>query len=190
MLEKEDFQVYQEYGKSVMDLYNKEGGGGTGFQIKAPSGKSYIMTNRHVCFKEKRFRVVNKLLDIDQYVKVIEKYNRHDLCILEGIKEAPSLEVSKHVYFNSELFIMGYPSGQGLTLRKGYLVENVKIYPSMPYTPNAYYTTFIGHAGNSGSPILNREGKVISVWNMYDTEREGITYSVPLRYIIDFLSDK
>lgn len=60
---------------------------GTGFHVKAKSGKTYILTNFHVCFLADKNGYMNALTDKTfQRVKVIRRSNFTDLCLLTPVK--------------------------------------------------------------------------------------------------------
>ena len=87
--------LYTYKGSSVVKLTKTYNGkrGGTGFQVKAPSGKQYTLTNAHIC------AAGNKLIAHTQYgkkveVKVIEIYKKHDLCIMDPVKEVRPLKIA------------------------------------------------------------------------------------------------
>ena len=78
--------LYDYKGASVVKLTRTpmQFSGGTGFQIKAPSGKQYILTNAHIC------QIADSLYAKTQsgkisVVDVIKIYPHHDLCIMKPI---------------------------------------------------------------------------------------------------------
>lgn len=115
-----------------------------------------------------------------------------DLCVLSASKDAPSLELANNEASDTEpLFTLGHPFLRALTVYEGYLVraENVEVAyeektpeqctglgfemkdePTMFGVMSicmrslwAYDTTIKTFPGNSGSPVLNADGKVVGV---------------------------
>jgi len=102
----------------------KDGGGGTGFQIEAPSGTSYIVTNSHVCElairdgKEKNFLLVAKN---DRFIKrrVLEVSDQSDLCLVEGWPGLSGLKVGSEVVLGDTVVAVGHPLLGPITVTVG-----------------------------------------------------------------------
>lgn len=108
-----------------------ERGSGTGFLVKAPSGKDYILTNRHVC------EIGQLWLDPPhgqdkRPVKLtqIEVSEKTDLCILAApayLSDGLDLAASEPDY-DDGLAITGHPGGSRLPiLSRGVFLEKVKV---------------------------------------------------------------
>lgn len=93
----------------IRDSYN--GGGGTGFAVKAPSGQSYILTNDHVCGVSGDGRTVlvsgpegsmrRNIIGHDDY---------SDLCIIEGMPGVEGITVaSSEPDIGDTLTVVGHP---------------------------------------------------------------------------------
>lgn len=116
---KDDF--LNSYRNYVVKLTNIEGtNGGTGFYVKAPSGKIYTLTNGHVC----RLAVNGKLSLISDYgkstVEVISQYEDNDLCVVsvpDGIKSG--FRVAFGLRNTENIYVLGHPLLQPKTLTKG-----------------------------------------------------------------------
>ena len=81
--------------KVYMIRDNPNSGGGTGFAIKAPSGKSYIMTNDHVCrVSSNGTHVLVTGDDVNMYRRIIAHDPNSDLCLIEGIPGVEGLDVA------------------------------------------------------------------------------------------------
>jgi hypothetical protein len=96
---------------------------GTAFTVKAPSGKVYTLTNRHICDDSKDgylyfFNSDEKLVGKR---KILEKYNKHDLCLLEAMKDSPPITVADKVHIE-HIAVVGHPLGYPLTAVIGDLV--------------------------------------------------------------------
>lgn len=97
------------------------GGRGTGFSVQAPSGKSYIVTNGHVC---------DGALDhkLDMYVTVdgfkikrnmIKVSDETDLCIVEGLPAVKGLKVGSSFKIGDWINTVGFPGGGPQTMSGG-----------------------------------------------------------------------
>lgn len=98
-------------------------GSATGFEVKAPSGKVYTLTNAHVCgladaqgivmVEEKRFsgRLIPK--------HVIEVYDENDLCLVEGLQGYEGLTLASGSDVGDLVWSVGYPLGEGMNISSG-----------------------------------------------------------------------
>lgn len=120
--------LLKNVGKSIVKLHvpSRHGSGGTGYHIKAPDGKVYLMTNRHVCELAE-----NGILEAEYKggfypLKVIKIAAKTDLCLMEGIKGAKGLRLaSSNQEFADDVYSVGHPLLDDLTLSKGQ-VGNVR----------------------------------------------------------------
>lgn len=120
--------------KIMADL---RGGGGTGFQIKAPSGTSYIMTNSHVCqYIEDNDSADNKQTvlvvgDDGEYVKrrIVAISDKTDLCLVEGMPGVEGMSLGHEPDIGEHMVIVGHPHLKPVTLSAGDVIgtEDVQI---------------------------------------------------------------
>lgn len=119
-------QLKQDYinlsRKSVVTLMNvEETGGGTGFYVKAPNGKKYILTNAHVCRMGGPLGIVISINEARQKIfEIVESvYSEHDLCVLTAPKNAPALNIAKSVRDTENIYVLGHPLLEPLSLVPG-----------------------------------------------------------------------
>ena len=102
-----------------------DGGGGTGFAVKVPSGKSYILTNDHVCKISSDH--VTLLIEDDNGLsirrKIIERSIYTDLCLIEGIDGVEGLEVGDEPMVGQVVASIGHPSLMPITLSRGEVIS-------------------------------------------------------------------
>jgi len=199
--------IYSDYRKTVVKLIMPTGGGGTGFAIKAPSGKEYILTNKHVCGDNQTLLVESEALPRKIQMRVIEVSQEHDLCLVEAPYGLEAKSIGLLDLIGSKVFVVGYPRLQPLTPREGHIVGRESIPMASPpvdgecpagtiseigwmglqcYEP--YDSNIISveiHPGNSGSPLINRQGNIIGVVFAGNTVHGA---AVPLKYINSFLA--
>jgi S1-C subfamily serine protease len=97
-------------------------GGGSGFFVKAASGKTFIMTNQHVCELADSNGMLNIQLENTKRVfnrRIVEKYENHDLCLIEGIGDTDGLKLASSLDIGETIGLIGHPKLQPLTLNKG-----------------------------------------------------------------------
>jgi S1-C subfamily serine protease len=201
-----DEAIFASMSKSVIMLTAESGGGGTGFLVRAKSGKSVTMSNWHVCrlANEQGYINAKRAGDFEMKVRVKEVDPEHDLCILEAVPGSP-IRVGKPPALFSAVYVLGHPLLRPQTPSKGvYTGETVDslIYqferdgscakggiPVMTFfgagcqvTMPLSTTTAIIYPGNSGSPAVDGHGELIGAIN----SSEGDTHYgafIPLRFV-------
>jgi len=114
-------------------------GSGTAFEVKAPSGKVYTLTNRHIC----ELANANGELSIyDKKVtgelvtkKIVQVYDKNDLCLVEGLDGYDGLTIGDDVHVGDTVFAFGYALGEAMNVAEGRVKEygfTTLIDPSTP----------------------------------------------------------
>lgn len=114
----------------IKDVNRPNGGGGTGFHVRAPSGKTYILTNHHVCnvgTKDEDAQAGRDMLvlasDGSRHVRrIVATYPYNDLCLLEGIDGVKGLSVSSSNDVGDIVSAVGHPHLRPVTMTRGELV--------------------------------------------------------------------
>lgn len=111
----------RSYVGSKTVMIKKGQSGGSGFFVKAPSGKTYILTNRHVCDLSKDGTLEVVLPNNNRQVtkNIIEVYADHDLCLVESEGSYRGLDLASYLFTGQTIAIMGHPKLHPLTLSKG-----------------------------------------------------------------------
>lgn len=197
-----EYYMYEIVGGSVVHLSNQFGQG-TGFQVKAPSGKLYTMTNAHVCGTGKAL-IATTQDGKSHIVKVIQIYPDHDLCLMTPIKGLRALHVASKISKKERVWLLGHPGGSPLILESGHFAGDVSYSVSIdcPKNPETLslskcfeeiymqHINNISYPGNSGSPVVNKYGNVVGVLFAGVPSQPSKSFTVPLRFIQDFLKDK
>ena len=122
--------------KTFMIKGSKNGGGGTGFQVTAPSGQNYIMTNSHVCEGAlTQSQSKDSLIVMDDSGnsirrKILENSDFTDLCLLEGLPGVEGLKLANRgPSLGDTEYIVGHPLLRPLSVSHGEVVglKDVKI---------------------------------------------------------------
>lgn len=160
--------------------------GGTGFIIDA---KGYLVTNYHVIEKAKNVAVQNNRGEF--VAKIVFTDPSKDIAILkiddESFKPYNSVPyaISKNPAKLAEpIFTLGYPKneivyGQGyLSSLTGFNGDSLSCQIDMA-----------ANQGNSGSPILNKNGEVVGILNARQNSSEGFTFAIQGKYIFNALDE-
>jgi S1-C subfamily serine protease len=184
-------QQYQ--GKKLNEVVSKipKGsvvtGGGTGFIIDT---KGYVVTNAHVV-KGSSFAILYNNKG-DQYkAKIVFRDEEKDLAILKiddsdfaTFKSLPYSIKKANGNLGEEIFTMGYPKND-VVVGVGYLSSRTGLNGdtlSCQLQMNA-------NPGNSGSPVLNKNGEIIGVLNGRQAQADGVGFAIKSKNIYQVVED-
>lgn len=194
-------------------------GGGTGFLVNTPSGNTFILTNNHVCGlgneagmllidQEYYAQIVASSPDHDLCL-VSNPLNWDGISVASDSRDGQDVYIVGHPLLEPLALVKGQISGtmnvpifigynlpcDGKNDKKIDLSDDVMaaffgITSACVRTYEAQATTLNILPGNSGSPVVNHEGRIVGVAFAGREDGPGRGYIVPLKYIQKFLSDK
>ncbi len=159
----------------------------TGFLV---DGNGYIITNAHVVTDARNIIVENK--KGEQFLAIAVYINKiTDLAFLK-ISDTSFKKVSGLPYtfpkYSAELgehiFTLGYPReevvyGEGyLSAKSGYFGDTTSYQISISVNP-----------GNSGGPVINKNGEVIGIISSKETNADGVVFAIKSKNIYDALKE-
>ena len=160
--------------------------GGTGFLIDT---KGYIVTNAHVVDKAKHVAVQSSE-GTDFKVKVVYTDLDRDIAILKitdkKFKSPSSIPYSikrSGSDLAESIFTLGYPRND-IVYGDGYVASKT----GDKGDTLTCQITIPANKGNSGSPILNKNGEVIGVLSKKNNTAEGVAFAIQSKYIFTVLS--
>lgn len=161
--------------------------GGTGFLIDA---KGYLVTNAHVV-KDARNVAVQASNGHDFNAQIVYMDNNRDIAILKitdsRYKSAGTLPYAikrSGGRLAEPIFTLGYPRndivyGDGyVAARTGYNGDTLACQIAIP-----------ANRGNSGSPIVNKNGEIIGVISNKQNTAEGAVFAIHSKYIFTALNE-
>ncbi len=151
--------------------------GGTGFVIDT---RGYLITNAHVVNKAEKVTVQNRS-GVELNAQTIYFNDSMDIAILQIVdslyKTGPALPYGINRKNNADLaepiFSLGYPReeivyGEGyLSAKTGFNGDTLSCQISISANP-----------GNSGGPVLNRDGDVIGILSTRQKTADGVVFAI------------
>ncbi len=157
----------------------------TGFLI---DGKGYLVTNAHVVNRLKSVYVENAR---GEYFKAVSVFadNNSDLAILKitdtAFKTVLNLPYSirkNNLDLAEQIFTLGFPRNE-IVYGEGYLSAK----SGNDGDSTAYQLTVSVNPGNSGGPVLNKNGEVIGIITSKEKNADGVVYAAKSMNIFKLL---
>lgn len=194
--------ILANYGAGAVYYVHVGAGGGTGFVMRAKSGQPVFVTNSHVCSGKKVIEVSSRWGKRHTLLVVLKDDPSRDICIAEAPADSKTiLEVADDVNIGDITIVAGHPKLRPLELSYGEVIGRDILQIASPLGPREeckgeVVPTFFGlfclndmegytisnkiEPGNSGSPVLDKWGKVNGIV-FAGSDRLGIM--VPLEYL-------
>lgn len=172
---------------SSIDPSIKYVSGGTGFMIDA---KGYLVTNAHVV-KDATHVAVQSSNGNEYVAKVVYADAEKDIAILKitdknykAFSSVPyAIKRSTGVLAES-IFTLGYPRND-IVYGDGYIASKT----GFDGDTLSCQITVPANKGNSGSPILNKNGEVIGILSKKENTIEGAAFALRSKYIFEALNE-
>lgn len=187
------YKIFQNSADKVFYMMIPGMGGGTGFLVKAKSGKVVLITNDHICHPSKTgtLDVYQDGDTVAKSMKIIKTYPELDLCVVEAPRTDKYLEVdNSYGQIPTWAYVVGHPKLLPITITEGVTgpatvikvaVEDEYCDQKLSHVERREVMTFFGpvqacvaafkvrytsariFGGNSGSPVIDNSGRVIGV---------------------------
>lgn len=154
---------------------------GSGFAI----GETCVVTNAHV-IKDDNSVKITTYGGKEYTAEVYRKSTDLDIAVLVvpgGSFKALKIGNKTDVTIGEDVYAIGAPNGMSYTLTKGTLSSNKRIINGEEYLQ----IDAAINEGNSGGPLLNKNGSVIGMNTMKVKNSEGLGLSIPIGKIISYL---
>ncbi|MEJ7768559.1 MAG: serine protease, partial [Chitinophagaceae bacterium] len=159
--------------------------GGTGFLVDA---KGYVVTNAHVIGDNKNVVLQNnKSQEFKATIIKIDHVNDLAILKIEDEDYKPSLSLpygfkKMGADLGEEIFTLGYPRdeivyGQGyMSAKTGFNGDTLACQIAVAANP-----------GNSGGPVLNKNGEVVGILSTRQVQAEGVVFAIKTKNIYNSL---
>ncbi|MEP6846938.1 MAG: serine protease [Panacibacter sp.] len=152
-------------------------------------GKGYLVTNAHVLKGSGAVVVNNKGKEFN--ARIINIDNESDIAILkiqdDEYKPVSSLPYSikkSNVDLGEELFTLGYPREQ-IVYNMGYLSAE----SGFNGDTTSCQISLSANPGNSGGPVLNKNGEIIGILSTRETSAEGVVFAIKSKGIYKLVDE-
>lgn len=180
----------------IESLNDDKSTSGTGFVYKIENNKAYIITCYHVIDGSEDIYIydINKnklkasVLNYDELsdIAIITIENK------SHFKEAV-IASSNKIKLGDEVYTIGVPLNLDYigTLTKGIIsFVDRSLSLTTAYGSKNFETIQVDvrtNFGNSGGPLLNKQGKVIGMMFLKEEKIDGISFAIPIDYVIDIV---
>ena len=159
---------------------------GTGFIIDS---RGYLVTNAHVINKMKNIYVENSK---GEYFRVAPIYsdNTSDLAILK-ITDTANFKLGNTIPYSikrtnadlgEQIFTLGYPRNE-IVYGEGYLSAK----SGNEGDSTAYQISVSANPGNSGGPVINKNGEIIGIITSKNSSADGVVYAAKSKNILKLI---
>lgn len=177
--------IIEQYKQTVIQIATPYSTG-TGFYL---SDYNLIITNEHV-IRDNMEVVINGEALKKQLVKVLYKDQKYDLAFLEvpnGHNMPPIVlrDVQSPIMEGEEIIAVGHPFGLKYTVTKGIISSTVHEVSGINYLQHDAAL----NPGNSGGPLIGKEGEIIGVNTFIVKNGSNIGFSLPINYLKEAIED-
>lgn len=157
---------------------------GTGFYLK---DRGLVVTNHHVV-EGNREVIIEGTKFKKQLAKVCYSDRKYDLAFLQGPQNGDVLPeirlgVEKVLREHDPVMAIGHPFGLKFSVKKGVVSSVREMVNNIPYI----HIDAALNPGNSGGPLVDKDGDVVGVNTLGIQNSDNIGFSLPVRFLEEAL---
>lgn len=153
-------------------------------------GNGFVITNAHVVNNARNLIIENKKGD-QFYAKAVYVNNTTDLAILKiidtsfkKIQGLPYTFTKSMTDLGEQIFTLGYPRKE-VVYSEGYLSAK----SGYSGDTTSYQVNISVNPGNSGGPVMNRNGEIIGIISSKETNADGVVFAIKSDNIYEAIKD-
>lgn len=192
---KKNYPLKSDFEAIINEITKEAPATGSGFAI----GSNYVVTNYHVVESAKSIKIrgVNGDFNSSVDAQIVKTDPHSDLAILK-IDDPVSIEnipysLKTHLSeVGEDIYVLGYPltatMGEEIKLTTGIISSQTGYQGSI----SQYQVSAPIQPGNSGSPLLDKNGHLIGVVSSKHLDTENVSYVIKssyLRNLLDLIPD-
>lgn len=189
---KTNMEVLKDSLVYIESINNEYINTGTGFVYKKEKGYDYILTNYHIIEDYNKIYIYNKNKEkVNGKVEFFDKNKDIAIIKIENKLNLKKIKLgnSSKIKVTDEVYTLGIPIDFRYfgTFSKGIISS---INRKIKVDNNTYDTIQVDtniSLGNSGSPLINKNGEVIGIVFVTEEDINGISFAIPINDIIKIL---
>jgi S1-C subfamily serine protease len=160
-------------GAATVTLFT-ENSGGSGVHVQAESGKTYILTNKHVCglAVNGRINVRSNVTGVAISRKVVSVSREHDLCLVQPLQGVDGLSLGGGLEKGDTLHVIGNPRLDPLSVATGEMIDRTQI--EIVTGINVDRSSCDGSLMEINDPMLNMFGIFSACITKYDAIQANV----------------
>lgn len=173
--------------KSKIPENTKAISGGTGFLF---DGKGFLLTNAHVVKNSKNIIIQNNE-GREFKSTVVYKDVAKDIAIIKiddedftTIKNLPFGFKKSNSDLGEQIYTLGFPRNE-IVYNEGYISSKT----GFEGDSLSWQVTISANPGNSGAPLLNKNGEIIGIISNMQIQAEGFVFAIKAKYVLKVLEE-
>lgn len=179
----------------IESISNNETSNGTGFVYKKEKDYDYILTNYHIIEDYNKIYIYNKNKEkVNGKVEFFDKNKDIAIIKIENKLNLKKIKLgnSSKIKVTDEVYTLGIPIDFRYfgTFSKGIISS---INRKIKVDNNTYDTIQVDtniSLGNSGSPLINKNGEVIGIVFVTEEDINGISFAIPINEVMKVIENK